>query len=139
MRYAFTLECDGAAWLVRFPGVAEALTGVDDPEAERAEIADCLIAALAAYAADGAASPSPREIAAPAGVIDVPLLAQAKLALIRAMAEEKLGIRGLARRLGVDPKQAARLVDLDHNSRIGEIERALAALGRRIELQAKAA
>ena len=139
MRYAFTLERDGAAWLVRFPGIAEALTGVDDPEAERAEIADCLITALAACAADGAPLPAAPEIAAPAGVIDVPLLVQAKLALIRAMAEEKPGIRGLARRLGVDPRQVARLVDLDLYCRIAELERALASLGRRIELQAKAA
>lgn len=144
MRYPYTLEPDGADYLVRFPGVPEALTGVSDPHAEKSEIADCLIAALAAYAAEGAPLPVPAHAAKAtaakaSGVIDVPVLSQAKLALIRAMAEEEVGLRALARRLGNDPKQVARLVDFDHNSRIGDIERALAALGRQLELQSRAA
>jgi len=139
MQYAYTIEPDGADYLVRFPGVPEALTGVSDPKAERDGIADCLITALAAYAADGAPLPAPGDVDAPAGAIDVPLLIQAKLALIRAMAEEEMGLRALARRLGVDPKQVSRLIDLDHNSRVGDIERALAVLGRHLELHASAA
>jgi len=139
MRYPYTIEPDGAEYLVCFPGVPEALTGVADPEAGRDEIADCLISALAAYAADAAPLPTPAPAAETAGAIDVPVLIQAKLALIRAMAEEDVGLRALARRLDVDPRQVSRLVDLDHNSRIGDIERALAALGRQLELHAWAA
>jgi len=139
MRYPYTLEPDGADFLVRFPGVPEALTGVSDPESEKGEITDCLITALAAYAAGGEHLPAPAHTAEAAGVIDVPVLIQAKLALIRAIAEEDVGLRALARRLGVDPRQVSRLVDLDHNSRIGDIEQALAVLGRQLELQSRAA
>ncbi len=139
MRYAFILERDGDGWLVRFPDVPEALTAVRDPDAERNEIADCLVTALAAYASNGESFPRASSVADAAGVVDVPALIQAKLALMRAMTEEGIGLRALARRLGVDPRQVHRLLDLDHRSHINAVERALAALGRRIEISACAA
>ncbi len=139
MKYPFVLERDEDGWLVRFPDVPEALTGVRDPEAEQEEIADCLITALAAYAANGEPFPHASPDTDAAGVIAVPALIQAKLALIRAMTEEGIGLRELARRLGADPKQVHRLLDLNHRSHIDALERALAALGRRLAISARAA
>ncbi len=139
MKYVYTLERDGDAWLVRFPDVPEALTGVADPDSEREAIADCLITALAAYAAGGEPFPPARRQSGAAGSITVPALIQAKLALMRAMAEEGIGLRELARRMGCDPKQVHRLLDLDHRSRIGEIERALQFLGRSLDVTARTA
>ncbi|HEX5079234.1 MAG TPA: hypothetical protein VFV80_08795 [Geminicoccaceae bacterium] len=41
----------------------------------------------------------------------------------------------LARRLGLQENAVRRLLDLDHRSHIDQVDRALAALGRRLELR----
>jgi antitoxin HicB len=52
--YQYTLEReDNGWWLVRFPGVPEALTEGETEGEARANAADCLIAALEGYAAWG--------------------------------------------------------------------------------------
>ena len=45
----------------------------------------------------------------------------------------------LARLLDVDEKAVRRLLDFDHQSHIGQIERALAMLGRRLEVSVEPA
>ena len=41
----------------------------------------------------------------------------------------------LARRLGLHANAVRRLLDLDHRSHIDQLDRALAALGRRLEVR----
>jgi antitoxin HicB len=58
----------------------------------------------------------------------------AKLALYETMRTERLTSTGLARRLGLQENAVRRLLDLDHRSHIDQIDRALAALGKRLEV-----
>jgi antitoxin HicB len=64
-------------------------------------------------------------------------MAAAKVAIYQAMREARLSQVGLAERLGCDPHQVRRLLDLDHRSRLDQLEAALAALGKRLVLEVK--
>lgn len=57
-----------------------------------------------------------------------------KVLVYRAMREEGLTASALARRLGKRETQVRRLLDLDHGSAMRQIEEAMAALGRRLDV-----
>ena len=71
---------------------------------------------------------------ADAGGDNAPLVA-AKLALYEAMRAQRITRTDLARRLGLQENAVRRLLDLDHRSHIDQLDRALAALGRRLEVR----
>ena len=137
MRYAYPvlLEPDeGGSVIVSFPDVPGALTEGRD-EADAIMLAeDCLIAALGGYVKLGRAIPQPT----PAGslpLVAVPPLVAAKLGLFEGMLEARLTTTALTDRLGVAEPAVWRLLDLDHRSHIGEVERALALLGKRLVVE----
>ena len=72
-------------------------------------------------------------------VVRLPALTAAKLEAYRAMRAAGLNKRQLADRLGWRPSQVTRLFDGRHASRLGQIETALAALGRRLVVTSDAA
>lgn len=127
---------------VSFPGVAGAHTWVPKGTAEaeaRAIIEDCLIAALGGYIEAGEPLPKAPKPKRGQKTIELSALISAKLALYEAMRAERMSNAGLARRLGLQENAVRRLLDLDHRSHIGEVERALAALGRRLVVSSEAA
>lgn len=73
-------------------------------------------------------------------LVTVPALVAAKLALHEALTgTQGATVTSLARALRIDPKNVRRLLDLDHRSHIGEVAAALARLGVRIDVAARAA
>ncbi|HZA65357.1 MAG TPA: hypothetical protein VE592_00320, partial [Geminicoccaceae bacterium] len=64
-----------------------------------------------------------------------PPLAAAKLAIYQGMREAGLTQAALAERLACDPRQVRRLLDLDHHSRLDQLEAALSALGKRLVIE----
>jgi antitoxin HicB len=54
-----------------------------------------------------------------------------KLAIHEAMCEEGVTQAQLGELLGIDGRQVRRIVDLDHESKLSQLEAALAALGLR--------
>ncbi len=116
---------------VCFPDVPEAIShGRDRDDALREAVA-ALASGLSFYADAGQPFPAPSG-AAGRPLVQVSLLAAAKLALRAALAEAGISQGELARRLGCDPKAVRRLVDLGHRSHVDEVERALMALQRRL-------
>ncbi len=69
----------------------------------------------------------------------MPSLPAAKLALYQAMREAGLTNVALGRCLKVSEAAVRRLIDLDHRSHIGQIEGALAALGKRLVVEVERA
>jgi antitoxin HicB len=51
------------------------------------------------------------------------------------MRAEPITRTALARRLGLQENAVRRLLDLDHHSHIDQLDRALAALGKRLEVR----
>jgi antitoxin HicB len=67
-------------------------------------------------------------------LISLPVLIEAKLALMRRMDETGTSRVELARMLGLSEGAVRRLLRFDHRSHIGQIEAALERLGSRLEL-----
>jgi antitoxin HicB len=127
---------------ISFPGVMGAHTWLPEGTAEveaRAIIEDCLVTALGGYVEAGQPLPKPPKPKRGQKTVELPALMSAKLALYEAMRAARLSNAGLARRLGLQENAVRRLLDLDHRSHIGEVERALAALGRRLVVRSEAA
>jgi antitoxin HicB len=117
---------------VRFPDVPEALTEGEDRDDARAQALDCLVAALGSYVKRRLPLPAPSRPKRGQSLVALPPLIAAKCALYQAMRTRRLSVTAFAARLGVAETTVRRLVDLDHRSHIGEVEAALARLGRRL-------
>jgi antitoxin HicB len=141
MRFVYPIETeqDEQIVLVRFPDFPEALTQVDMGEEVLEGVAhDCLVAAMRSYISDRQPIPRPSAIGKrPAIALDA--LESAKVALAMAMQERKLSNVALAKRLKVTELIVRRMLDLDHRNHIGQIERALHELGKRLDVSVKAA
>ncbi|MBM4273668.1 MAG: type II toxin-antitoxin system HicB family antitoxin [Deltaproteobacteria bacterium] len=130
-----TLDDNGTI-MVEFPDVPEALTcGRDDAEA-LAMAEDALLVALAgAYMDEHRPLPQPSSPAPDQPTVTVPPLATAKLAIYQAMLDQGVSQTELAARLDCDPRQVRRLLDLNHRSRLDQMEKALQALGRQLVIE----
>jgi antitoxin HicB len=64
----------------------------------------------------------------------LPIRAAMKAALYVSMLEQDVSKAELARRLGLDEKEARRMLDPKHETKVPTLERALHALGKRVEL-----
>jgi len=135
MRYCYPAEVAPSAEgvTVTFPDVPEAIaTGTTTADALD-QARDALISALSFYVDEGQPLPG-ASAAAGRPMIGVSILEAAKLALHDAMVSGRITNIELARRLGLDEKAVRRLRDPLHRSHIGQIEAALEAMGRRLEL-----
>ncbi|HYM13001.1 MAG TPA: type II toxin-antitoxin system HicB family antitoxin [Bryobacterales bacterium] len=127
---------DNNTLLVTFPDIPEAITfGRNRAEALR-RAPEALEAALSIYMdkrLDIPAPSRPRSRRMP--LVRLPALSEAKVALYSAMRKAGLRKADLARRLGWQKSQVDRLLDLNHASRLDQIEQALRALGKTLVLQ----
>jgi antitoxin HicB len=132
--YPFTVAPDEDGRLVvAFTDVKGASTdGVDETEAI-ANASDCLVAALIGYITSREPIPRPSP-ARGRPTVTLPPLVAAKLALYSAMLEQHVTNPELATRMAKPEAEVRRLLDLDYRSDIGQIEEALAALGKRLEI-----
>src|SRR5262249_6423458 len=115
-------------WLVRFPGIPEALTE-GETEAEAQENArDCVIAALEGYMKAG--RPLPRAGAGHSGAdrVGLPSLVTAKLAVYETMRDAGWPKVNPANGLGMPENSVRRLLDLRHSSQMWIIDEALAKM-----------
>ena len=122
-------EEDGG-FSVSFPDVPEALTCGNDRVEALAMAEDALIVALGAYVANREDIPIPSVSIAGQDLIAVPAMTAAKLALYTAMRRQNISKVALAERLNLSEGTVRKLLDLDHRSQIGNVERALRAVGR---------
>ena len=127
----FTPEPEGG-FTVTFRDLPEIVTWDDDHAAALAMARDALALALWHRFETGGVVPPQSPPRADEEMVAVAPLHAVKLALAEAMRERHVGKRELARRLGVHPPQIDRLLDPDHESKLASLERALAALGRRL-------
>jgi antitoxin HicB len=137
MRYKVNLEvAQEGGWFVSFPDIPEALTQGDSREEALAMAQDALVTAFDFYFEDGRQIPAPASIQRDDNWVDVPASVAAKVILLNAMLEAEISQADLARRLRTRPQEVSRIVNLAHPTKIDTIERALGALGLRLELSA---
>ena len=135
LRYPVVLEPDdNGTTLVSFPDFPEAHTfGRHETDALRRAV-DALETVIMAY------MEKQRDIPAPSAVrrrhsITLPALSEAKVALYQEMRKSRIRRADLARRLGWQTIEVDHLLDLNHPSRLDQIEAALRALNKRLSIQ----
>jgi len=129
--YPVKFEQDGDSILVTFPDIPEAITFGEDECAALLHAQDALETALELYV--DARRPLP---AASGGkrLIAPTLLVQAKLRLYEAMLAQGIRKSELARRLGWHMPQVDRVLDLEHVSKMPQIEQAASVLDVHMEI-----
>ncbi|MFZ5789437.1 MAG: type II toxin-antitoxin system HicB family antitoxin [Pseudomonadota bacterium] len=128
--YPAKLSRDRAGrYLVHFRDLPEALTdGATEAEA-LTEAADCLSEALMSRIADREEIPAPSTIKRGEHRVAPEPTVALKAALYKVAKESKVSAAELARRLKVDHKEARRLLDPRHRSKLPRLTAALQALG----------
>jgi antitoxin HicB len=124
---------DNGTILVTFPDVPGAITYGDDEAEALANALDALESILSALIVDRrdvpqASQPRGRKTVSPS------LLGSLKISVYRAMRERGWRKADLARAMSLNPRQIDRLLDLRHGSTVGQLEQALAACGKRVEV-----
>jgi antitoxin HicB len=130
---------DDGSVVVTFASVPGAVSDGDSGSEALAEAADCLIAALRGYIELKRDIPAPARPRRGQPVVILPPLVAAKLALYQAMREAGLTRVALGQRMGLSEAAIRRLLDLDHRSHIGQVDAALAALGKRLLVEVRGA
>lgn len=134
MRYPVKLEPDSGGFVVSFPDIPEALTQGDTREDALEMARDALVTAFEFYFEDGERVPAPGDITG--DFIEVPASIAAKVLMLNAFIDSGLSQVELATRMGVKKQEVTRLFDLHHSTKIDTIQRALAAMGKRLLLSA---
>jgi antitoxin HicB len=129
-------ENDGGL-VTTFCDVPEAITHRDTLEEALRNAADALTIALDGYVEAGWAFPDASPARTDEHLIALPALVAAKLELYRRMCDTGTTRVALARMLGVDERAVRRLLAYKHRSHIGQIEAALAKLGKRLEISVR--
>ncbi|MBI3524691.1 MAG: type II toxin-antitoxin system HicB family antitoxin [Betaproteobacteria bacterium] len=132
MSYPVTLKnYRGGQVGVFFADVPEAISaGANQAEAlDRAQ--DALTVALSGYIEDGRRLPVPGKAKRGQPTVVLPPRVAIKLAVHAAMGEQGITQARLGELLGIDGRQVRRILDLDHESKLSQLEAALAALGLR--------
>jgi antitoxin HicB len=133
--YRYTLERqENGWWLVRFPGIPEALTEGESQEDARAKAVDCVIAALEGYMKAGKSLPRAGASHSGRDRAVLPSLTTAKLAVYETMRARGWSKLKLAKQLGMPENSVRRLLDLRHSSHMWVIDEALAKMDAELRI-----
>lgn len=131
---ALTPDLSDGGFTVTCRDIPEAITQGDDLEAAIEAAEGALEAAIEMRIADGMDIPLPGKPRKHEQLIGLPVAVAMKAAIYLAMAEQGVSKSDLARRMQLDEKEARRILDPRHATRVGTLERALHALGKRAEV-----
>lgn len=95
---------------------------------------DALVTALDFYFEDRREIPSPSSQGE--AFVEVPASVAAKVLLLNAVVQSGVTNAELARMIDTRPQEVTRILDLHHSTKIDTIQKALAALGKSLELHA---
>ena len=129
LKYPVALEIDDNTVQVISPDFPELNTFGMDREEAIARASDALEEAIAARIHDGIDIPFPSK---GQDVAVLPTLTAVKVMLYRGMREQGIGKAELARRLGWHLPQVDRVLDVQHNSRMDQMDAAMGAIGRNL-------
>ena len=131
LRYPYTITSEAkGTLLVNVSSIPGAFTACRSKKEARDMALDVALTMLAAIMDDAEDIPAPPALKrGQASFVELPAMAEVKLAIYQAMRRQSLSQVKLAGILGTDPKSIRRLLDLFHASRWDHLEMALEALG----------
>lgn len=121
-------------YVVTCRDLPEAITQGESVEEALSEAAGALQAAIEGRIEDGLPIPPPSRPRRGERRAATPVTTALKAAVYLAMREQGVSKSELARRMQVHEKEARRMLDPGHPTKVPTLERALAALGRRAEV-----
>ena len=132
-RYPVVLTIDENDTIIaEFPDVPEAMTvGADDTNALN-WAQDALVVALTGYIEERRDIPPPSKPQKGQKTVSLPPQAAMKLAIYQGMRDQGITQAALGECLGVDGRQIRRILDLDHNTSLSQLVRALKCLGKEL-------
>lgn len=139
-RWAFPVVLepdDNDTVLVHFPDIPGAHTFGDDEQDALRHAVDSLVTAIAFQIRHNEDISDPSLPKSGQRSVELPSLEATKATIYTVMRRQGVTKAELARRLGQDPKQVDRLLDVLHASRHDQLDKALAALGKRLEITVK--
>lgn len=136
MQYPASFEPDTEAggYVVTFRDIPEAATQGDDDAEAMAMAEEVLISAIEFYLEQKRPVPAPSKAKRGERFVSIPVGVAAKVLLLNEMLAQGIGTTELARRMGTIPQNVNRLIDVRHSSKLESIEKAIEALGKRLEL-----
>lgn len=117
-----------------FPDIPEAMTGGNTREEALAMAQDALVTAFDFYFEDRREVPPPSKEGG--AFVEVPASVAAKVLLLNAVVQTGVTNAELARMIDTRPQEITRVLDLHHSTKIDTIQKALSALGKRLEMVA---
>ncbi|MBI5922334.1 MAG: type II toxin-antitoxin system HicB family antitoxin [Betaproteobacteria bacterium] len=134
--YPVTLTADenDGGFVVTCRDVPEVVTQGETIEDAISSAEGALEAAIEMRIEDGMDIPIPSAKKRGEHLAGLPVGTAMKAALFVSMQEQNVSKAELARRLGLDEKEARRMLDPKHGTKVPALERALHALGKRVEL-----
>jgi antitoxin HicB len=140
LRYPATLRRDGKTFVVLFPDLPFAHTNGDSREDALAHAPDALHTAISMLMEKNLDIPDPGKLRRGAVLVGLPsVTSDAKAGLYMALRASGVRKVELARRMGIHKQQIDRLLDIDHASRIEQLEAAFAALQMRLTVDIQSA
>lgn len=131
---ALAADDEDSGYVVTCRDVPEVVTQGETIEDAISEAEGALEAAIEMRIEDGMDIPVPSARRRGEQLARLPVGSAMKAALYVSMREQNVSKAELARRLGLDEKEARRMLDPKHSTKVPALERALHALGKRVEL-----
>ena len=132
LEYPIELTEDDGTVLVTSPDFPELTTFGDDRAEAVARAVDALEEAIAARISNRKAIPTPSNGQI---LVALPTLTAIKVLLHQRMQSQAIGKAELARRLGWHMPQVDRVLDINHHSRLTQLDAALGAVGCRLNVE----
>ncbi len=134
----FEPDLKAGGYTVAFPDFGYGVTQGETTEEAMEMAQDLLMLTIGDYIREGKQLPGPaRRRGARFRPVPLPALQSAKVDLYTAFLESGLKKAEFARRIGIPKTRIERLFSLRHHSRLDQIEAALAALGKRLHVEAR--
>jgi antitoxin HicB len=126
---------DDGGFVVSCRDLTEVITQGDDATSAIAEAEGALQAAIESRIEDGMEIPAPSVPRRGERLVSPPVGTILKAAVYLAMREDRVSKSELARQLDVHEREVRRWLDPTHPTKVPALERALAALGRRVAVE----
>ncbi len=134
----FEPDHEAGGYVVTFPDFGYGVTQGETVEEAMEMAQDLLMLTIGDYIREGKQLPAPsRRRGAKFRPVPLPALQTAKIDLFRAFLKSGLKKAEFARRIGIPKTHVERLFSLRRHSRLNQIEAALAALGKRLHIEAR--
>jgi antitoxin HicB len=123
-------------FVVTFPDLGHGATQGETEEDALEMAADFLLCVVSDYIGSGEPLPEPKKRRGRKyRIVQLPALAAAKVEFYRAFLASGVRKAELARRLGTSKGNIDRLFDLNHSTRIEQLEAAFYAIGKRMDIE----